>query len=388
MTVFLPADLYPEILQFLSGKHLKTISLVNSAFQRLAQSKLFWRIHFDVARSDHWDFFGTGRGREFCSRAHSLALTSLTGTLSKSPEAFSNFLQSFSQLRHFNIRGIWPELHQPPVPVWGIVIDIICPCIETLSIDGMDDVPLWNVLLRSPVLKHLHLTFTTIREPFTSILDKCLPRITTLTLMHIPLRLESNYPVLLGQIHSVQYLALDTIVPFDRAMTLDYLHMSKPNLREISFNVQFYDLVTDKKLIKAHPQFDLVNLPQFEKLSFTIRFARDDEDWAAWFTWLALQLQRSPSASFKKVDICVIPGIRDRPKGISPFQSPPSVEEFNRLATHSNVNILVLVQTRWYNESYLKKGVKREYENTVKFIKKTASVWYDTGKLEIARVFL
>ncbi|KAH8826441.1 hypothetical protein DL96DRAFT_1711018 [Flagelloscypha sp. PMI_526] len=365
-----PADLFPEVLQFLSEKHLKTCSLVCSDFQHLAQPRLFWEIKFDISRQDHWDFFAAAKGKELCSQARSL---------------YHN--HSFLRLRHLSCGFLGPESIIPSF--WPSIIEKVCPLIRTLTLRGMKGVPLRKVLASSPLLESLTLlsiqraqSTKTAQPPPT--LDILLPRIRALVVGNGVLDVEFGHQSPLARIQSIEYLELRCDVELKRAVSLEYLRFSKHNLRHVSFGLGFYTEIISSNRGKVPPQMELSELPQLEKMSFTIESPPNKE---RWFTWLARQLQQSPPASLRNVQISLLLGRRTLGSQISRIH-PEFVGDFDELAQDSCVSIRFLVQAEWFSFAWAQQRISSDYEDTAKFIKEQVPTWWNTGKLEVVREWL
>ncbi|KAH8826359.1 hypothetical protein DL96DRAFT_1607771 [Flagelloscypha sp. PMI_526] len=228
MTALLFLELHQEVLQLLTKKDLKTLSLVNSDFQRLAQSLLFRKIQFNLAKPDSWDFLNSERGRELCSGTQYLHMFRAThdwsGPHNYTTDGLTDFMRAFASLRTLSCSMIRPEL-------------------ETLSLYAME-VPLWDILAQSPLLKLLKLRFVVTSEPSTPASRVILPEITELDLGDLSSMTGSTDRLwrLISSMSSLHTLKVDTDHN-SHIISLDFMPLSKPNLRTISFGVQFYDWV-------------------------------------------------------------------------------------------------------------------------------------------------
>ncbi|KAH8826364.1 hypothetical protein DL96DRAFT_1816713 [Flagelloscypha sp. PMI_526] len=384
MTPLLPSDIYPQILQFLGKDDLKSCALVNTDFQSVAQSQLFREIDFDLGRQDHWDFFRVGRGREFCSEARSLVVLS-SFTSGQSMADLTDFLRTFTRLRSFSFgfTTLAPAAAHPSI--WTSLTTTICANIQALCIVGVEDVPLWDILAQSPSLDQLTLDDVAISRPNTSIPAKRLPKIRTLHLENLFLQ-EGFSPF--RSIRSIESLALHFSSRLETLISLDFVRNAKPNLTRISFGVKFYNWVVDQYRNNDRPQLNLAELPQLEVLSFSIRFPRDEGDWEAWFFWLSLQLQQSPSLSFRQIEHSLLPSAMTRKGRTNAFAYQPFVYEFNEMARDSTASVQFLIKTLWSNDEKQTQLLNKDFENTATFVKDVLSLWWKEGKLEIIRGWL
>ncbi|KAH8826363.1 hypothetical protein DL96DRAFT_1816712 [Flagelloscypha sp. PMI_526] len=377
MTTLLPADLYPEILQFLSGEHLKSCSLVSSHFRYVAQSWLFWHIDFDMTRTDDWDFFGAERGSQFCSKARSLSVTASSRITAQSIGALDKFLRSFDRLRHFCCTYILAGLDTPLETIWPILTNTVCLRLQTLTIRGMKDVPLWDILSNCPLLEELKLQSMEITQPATNISRDRLPEIRSLLLENIAQTKGFERQGVLAQIRSVEFLDLQWFQYYPYITPLEFIDLSKYNLKHISFSLDFYDWVVGIYRAEDHRYIELSELTQLEKMSFVITPPRNNKHWVFWFSWLSVQLRRSPPLSLTKVDLFLNPRRSMYPK-LS--EDPPVLTEFNELALQTSVSIRVIVQARimWASD----------YAHALKCIKDTIPSWWSMGRLEFAKEWI
>ncbi|KAH8826366.1 hypothetical protein DL96DRAFT_1681450 [Flagelloscypha sp. PMI_526] len=384
----LPVDIYPQIFQFSSNKHLKSFSLVNTDFRRAAHSLLFWEIRFDMERQDHWDFFGAavGRGKELCSSAKSLHVVSF---FPEYRDDFKGLLRSFTSLRYLRFELVSHDRVHPSI--WSSFMETVCPNLWALDICNIGEVPLRDLLSRSPSLTRCTLVNTS-RQVFPTpiaISGWSLPKIRSLHLEGSGLP-QSEFLEPFSSIQSVEFLELFSSPPRERINSLEYVQNSKPNLKHISFGVDFYGWVVDKYRNENRPQISLSEVPQLEKLSFTIRFLQEGSEWAVWFSWLGLQIQRSPPPNFRKVKLTIISGLKTNPYGKDPFSHSSPDNEFNALAEDPNITVSLcfVIQTQWSEYDSLEKKVAMDYERTVRFIKEVFPSWWNLGRLEIVREWL
>ncbi|KAH8826367.1 hypothetical protein DL96DRAFT_1681451 [Flagelloscypha sp. PMI_526] len=199
---------------------------------------------------------------------------------------------------------------------------------------------------------------------------------------------QSEFLEPFSTIQSVEFLKLRSYPPRESINLLDYVHNSKLNLKHISFGVCYYIRIVDK--YDKRPQIELGEVPQLETLSFTIRFPQNDGEWATWFSWLGLQIRRSPPPNFWKVKITTKSSWKTNPYGKDPLSQSSPDNEFDALAEDPNIKVSIcfVIQTQWSEDDSKEIKAAMDYERAVKAIKDVSPSWWNLGRLEIVREWL
>ncbi|KAH8826360.1 hypothetical protein DL96DRAFT_1607776 [Flagelloscypha sp. PMI_526] len=312
-------------------------------------------------------------------------------------------MRGFVNLRTLECSMIKPNLGRPRLPFWPSIIATVCPYIDTLTLYAME-VPLWDILTHSPLLKRLKLCFVITSEPSTPIPNHTLPELIELDLGDLCSGIGTTNQLwrLFTRISSFQSLKVDTNHS-DWVISLDFIRPSKSNLRTISFGYQFYKWVVPKpprycrhRLIQephsTRGQLNLNGFSQLERLSFTIWYLPNNEQWVVWLTWLALLLHRPLPTSLNDLEIHLNPAGQHLSKDFLKNWTP--VKDFDALACNSRVGILFIIHISRFEEpekskfrgSERNEGVRESYEDAVMLIEKTMPLWCSRGKVKIIRV--
>ncbi|KAH8826407.1 hypothetical protein DL96DRAFT_1710986 [Flagelloscypha sp. PMI_526] len=376
----LPTDLYAEVLQYLSGEHLKSCSLVCSEFLRLARPRLTWHFNQDDTgkRRDLWKAFTLqDEKKELYFNAKSLTL--------REGEIDPDLPQYFPNLRRLSLLYTWG-----PLESFGFMSSF--SQVHSLSLAGIDDILLSNLLDIFPSLKRLELEDVEFGDSVQPTSYESAPELDYLAINNLsvlrgekPLAKYLEYKS--GAVHS---LRLNCTWEYNRPIATYFVSSLKPFLQHIYIGPKFYRFIT----IMINPPSDarfcipFAELPQLQTLEFETALPSFDETWTRWLSWLALQLQHEAPASRRNIQfISLIQESHVKQSGAS---SKVSCHNYavNAFAESSRITLVFLLQTRWTRDVGIDAKCTMVYGNGVQFLKDCFEAWHSSGKLDIRREWL
>ncbi|KAH8826409.1 hypothetical protein DL96DRAFT_1816746, partial [Flagelloscypha sp. PMI_526] len=335
----LTIELYAEILQYLSGIHLKECSLVCSEFLHIARQGLTW----------HFNLFHAGKGDKF---KRDFALQKTRNEVYLNARRLNvmdggldpDLSQWFPNLRHISL--LWPLRNTQPL--WSMEP---FSRMYSLSLAGIRGVPLRKLFAIFPSLKWLKLKDVEFDNsaPLASYEDA--PELSYLAIDNLDV-INGTAPLaryLKYKSKSIRSFRLGCPWHYNRPPPNYIVPSLKPFLQHVFINVDFYEYITLDSSQSSNASFcvPLAELPQIQSLNFEIKCPEPTERWSRWLSWVILQLQHNAPACLRKIQfrsriqMIYVENIRE--DSHVPFQD----HEVNLLAKSSPVILAFLLRTPW-----------------------------------------
>ncbi|KAH8826406.1 hypothetical protein DL96DRAFT_1710985 [Flagelloscypha sp. PMI_526] len=379
MSSSLPTDLYAEILQYLSGKHLKSCSLVCSDFLPLARRLLSWNFN-NHDRERPWSRAPLSPNQEMkdiCLNARSLVLVE--------EDINPDLPQWFPNLYHLSLLySLYSVESFPPMAAFSQVY--------SLSLARMTSVPLMALFVTFPALRRLELLDVEFDASVPPTSYENAPELDYLAINDIKTLRGANpfTKYLEYKCKSIRSLRLNCTWEYNHPASTYFVPYLKPFLQHLFIGSKFYHFIT---IMINHPSnarfcIPFAELPLLQTLMFETDFPDSDVTWTRWLSYIALQLQHKAPSCLRNIEFrsSIRSQVTRRSKTGSHVLRQD--HEVNAFAERSQTTLVFVLQTRWSGD--VRKDTQRTtiYDNSVQILKNSLGAWHSLGKLDIRRAWL
>ncbi|KAH8826368.1 hypothetical protein DL96DRAFT_1710951 [Flagelloscypha sp. PMI_526] len=274
----MPPELFSEILPHCSITDLKTCSLVNLFFQKLAQAALFSHIRIQGELGERVAFFGTKEGHRLLQYTKALELGK-EFLLAEDDSLVAPFFRGLmgSEITSLRLVGtVW--WHNVPEDVLNGLYTVVMPHLRCITFDYIAQIPFLEILARCPLLRQIELDkFTTAPSRPTDAAQR-LPSIHSLIINYwgeSDLEHTTSLAAYLqGWGSAIESLSLEQYKIQKNPFSLDLFPTLKPPLRHLSFGSKMLvqlmtgDTMKLKDLLRLESLRLSVNLESTDWTSF------------------------------------------------------------------------------------------------------------------------